>query len=207
MNKTASIAGAAGILGAALVGAWATTGNASPDAPAPRAAHAASQWNLDSVHSSVQFRIMHLGITPFLGEFDEVRGEFTLDPDNITNGSISIEIPIESIDTSNETRNGHLLASDFFNGRQFPLIRFESTGITRKSGNNYALEGNLTLHGETHPVTADMTYYGTAEMRGTQKVGFGATFTIDRTKFGLTKWDGILGNEVTIEVGIQGNAS
>ncbi len=180
------------------------------DAPAPASA-AAPRYEADPVHSAVLFQIRHSGITNFYGRFNEFSGSFSFDPESPTEGEFAFEVQTASVDTHNQKRDDHLRNADFFNSRQFPTITFKSTGIEAVEGNLYKLTGDLTLHGETRPVTADLEWLGTATSpNGATLSAFEARFEIKRADFGMTKYlapdgseSGGLGNTVKLIVSVE----
>src|SRR5262245_56812546 len=96
---------------------------AKPEAK-PGAAQGAGSYEVDPVHSAVVFRVKHLDVSYFYGRFNEVKGSVDYDPAKPEASKVSLVIPVESIDTTNDKRNAHLLSPDFFNGKEFPKITF-----------------------------------------------------------------------------------
>ena len=179
--------------------------------PAPTPAHpiaptalAADSFTLDPVHSSVMFRIEHMGVSNFYGSFNDVSGSYTLGE----NPSFNFTIKTESIDTRNEGRDKHLKSPDFFNAVEFPTITFKSTSV-EKAGDNLKVTGDLTMHGVTKPVTAELKFWPAKETRQGVKGGFETMFTIKRTDFGMNTYvtEGALGDEVTVLFAGEGAAA
>lgn len=174
----------------------------------------APTYKVDQVHSGVIFSIRHRGVTNFYGRFNTIDGSFTFDPADPSSGSFQAEIPVASVDTGNEKRDNHLKAADFFNARQYPVATFKSTSISPTDRPDfYELAGDLTVHGQTRPVTAEFHWTGTGVHQGKPLAGFEATFEIKRSDFGITTYlapdggeGGGLGNMVTITVFAQGIA-
>ena len=81
-------------------------------------------------------------------------------------------------------------------------IGFVSTSVTRTGEFTGIVSGDLTLNGQTHPATFNVTYDGgkTAPLRGATALGFSANATIDRTQWGVTQWGMFTGNEVQIVI-------
>ncbi|MAY75011.1 MAG: polyisoprenoid-binding protein [Phycisphaerae bacterium] len=217
-NRISVVAGsllAVGLLGASA--AWGplaiNTAAAAGSLAAATTSSADTVYEVDGVHSVVLFRIRHSGVGFFWGRFNKGDGEFFIDEENPSNSFFRATIDMNSVDTGNEKRDDHLKASDFFNARQYGEATFESTGFTAKGGENmYELTGNLTLMGETRPVTATVEYGGSGEMRGKKVQGFEATFEIKRSDFGITTYlppdrgdGGPLGNTVRITLGVEGS--
>lgn len=178
----------------------------APAAPAALAAPAAPQiCKIDPVHSSVVFRVKHMNASWFYGRFNGVSGDFVLDAEHPQTSSIRAEVRAESVDTGNKGRDDHLRSPDFFSAKEFPVIRFESRRVARK-GDGFEVEGDLTLHGVTKPVTFLAEHTGTASGRRGTKVGLAAELTFKRSDFGMTYGlPDSLGDEVTVLLGLSGD--
>ncbi len=166
-------------------------------------ARAADGYTVDPVHSSVYFRISHLGLSYVYGRFDTFSGNFTIDAENPGNTSFAMTIKTESVDTNNKGRDGHLRNPDFFNAKQFPEITFKSTSLRPVEG-GYEVTGDLTMHGVTKPITFVLKGGKTAEFQGKPRTGFSTEFTIKRADFGIDKFPQMLGEEVLVAVGLEG---
>ncbi len=171
----------------------------------------AASYKVDKVHSTVLFRIRHMGVANFYGVFTDFSGEFTFDPEDYGAGEFGFEVQTASVDTRNADRDDHLRTADFFNSRQFPTISFTSTGVEHVEGDLYTLTGNLTLQGETRPVSAELEWMGTGKnVQGKAIAGYEARFEIKRSDFGMTKYlaadgseRGGLGNIVKLTVAVE----
>ena len=163
-------------------------------------------YKVDPVHTTAIFRIKHLGVTYFYGRFNETTGSFTLNTENPCEMLFDVQIKTDSVDTNAAGRNNHLKGPDFFNAKQFPTISFKSKSVESSGENTYAVSGDLTLHGVTKPITAQMEFVGQGDKgrRFGYRAGFDATFTIKRSDFGMNYMQGMLGDEVTIMVGLEG---
>lgn len=148
----------------------------------------ATKWVIDPMHSEVQFKIKHLVISTVSGSFKKFEGGATVPQDeHFGNAEIHFTIDVDSIDTGQEMRDTHLKNADFFDVEQYPTIEFKSTSFKRKEGNDYALTGNMTMHGVTKEVVLDAEYGGTEkDGYGNTKIGFEVTGKINRKEFGLT---------------------
>ena len=163
-------------------------------------------YKVDPVHTTAIFRIKHLGVTYFYGRFNETTGSFTLNTENPCEMLFDVQIKTDSVDTNAAGRNNHLKGPDFFNAKQFPTISFKSKSVESSGENTYAVSGDLTLHGVTKPITAQMEFVGQGDKgrRFGYRAGFDATFTIKRSDYGMNFMQGMLGDEVTIMVGLEG---
>lgn len=180
--------------------------------PAPRAVHAegTTLYTVDTVHSTILFKIRHGGVANFYGQFTGFSGSVGHHPDDFTKSSIEFEVKIDSVNTNNKGRDDHLRNADFFNARQYPTASFKSTEITEGSAGNYILKGDLTLYGQTKPIVAELVDVSTGSVRGKGALGFEARFPITRTEWGMTKYvaddgtdNGPLGNTVTVIVAVE----
>jgi polyisoprenoid-binding protein YceI len=124
------------------------------------ATFAQTQWNVDNMHSFLNFSVKHLGISFVDGRFDKYEGSFIGNPDNLENGKFNFSVDINSVNTSVEMRDNHLKTDDFFNAEKYPSMKFESTSIKKSGKDQYKLIGNLTIRDITKPVTFDLVYGG-----------------------------------------------
>jgi polyisoprenoid-binding protein YceI len=166
---------------------------------------APSTWTIDPNHSNVSFSIRHF-FTKVSGNFTRFSGSIVYDPANAANSSAKAEIDAASITTANERRDGHLKSADFFDVEKFPTLTFQSTRVT-PVGDKLKIEGNLTMHGVTKPVTLEGAFIGSDP----QKAGFEATAKVDRKDFGII-WNKVvdqgtmLGDDVEIRIAIEANS-
>jgi polyisoprenoid-binding protein YceI len=150
-----------------------------------------TQWSVDPTHSEIQFKVKHLVISTVTGSFKSFSASATTEGDDWTKARINFEADIASIDTNMDQRDTHLKSADFFDAQKYPKLTFESTSLRKVSGNDYKLEGNLTIKDVTKPVTLDVEYGGAAtDFYGNDKAGFELTGKISRKEFGLT-WDAV----------------
>lgn len=193
------LAGGSALLAAALllphgIGAQ----EAEPAAAAP------AQWSIDTVHSSIVFRIKHLNTAWVFGRFNEFDGSITFDEGNLDDSSLRLVVQAASVDTGNEQRDNHLRSPDFFTASEMPTITFQSSTIESAGDDAYTVRGDMTLLGETRPVEASMTITGTGTSRsGAPLIGALAEFSINRTDFGMDYMLDGLSDEVHLIVSIE----
>lgn len=148
---------------------------------------ATTKWTLDPTHSEIQFKIKHLMITNVTGNFNkfDVTAE-TID-DNFSNGKVSFSADVDSIDTNNEQRDGHLKSPDFFDAANFPKVSFEASNANNVEKDGFELVGDLTIRDVTRPVKLQVEFGGvTKDPYGNTKAGFTVQGKINRKDFGLT---------------------
>jgi polyisoprenoid-binding protein YceI len=165
----------------------------------------ADDYVIDAAHSGVTFQISHMGVSYIPGRFNEFSGNFTIDTSDPAKSSFSLTIKTESVDTNNSKRDEHLRAPDFFNAKQFPTITFASTAVKAVEG-GYEVTGDLTMHGETKPITFSLKGGKTAEFPPKViRTGFTSPqIVIKRTDFGVGKPMPVLGDDVYIAVSFEG---
>jgi polyisoprenoid-binding protein YceI len=165
---------------------------------------AADDYTVDVAHSSVSFKIEHMGLSYVHGRFNSFSGGFKIDTADPAKNSFDFAIKTQSVDTNNQGRDTHLKSPDFFNAKQYASITFKSSAVKPVEG-GYEVTGDLTLHGETKPIT--FTLKGGKvinDPRAGARTGFYGDFAINRTDFGIAKTMKMLGEDVQISVGIEG---
>ena len=163
-------------------------------------------YAIDPAHSSVYFKISHLGLANVFGRFNEFSGNFTLDPDDAGKCSFEMTIKPESVDTNNPKRDSHLRSPDFFNVKQFPAITFKSTAVKAIKG-GYEVTGELTMHGMSKPIKLELTGGQKAQFPpGVPRTGFNTELPLKRSDFGVgaEQFAKALGDEVRIAIGFEG---
>ncbi len=170
----------------------------------------AGTWVLDPSHSEVRFTVRHMMISKVRGVF-AVKSATIVAPENPLEASVTATVDASSLNTGDEGRDGHLRSADFFDVETYPSIDFASTGV-RIEGGDFLVDGDLTIHGVTKPVTFEVEFggFGT-DPWGNYKAGATAKTVINREDFGLT-WNAALetggvlvGKDVTIELDLQGS--
>jgi len=194
------------VLGAALLTtsfvALSGAGAARETVPAANVAAGADTYGVDAAHTSVVFRIKHLGVSYFYGRFNAIDGSYALDAENPGASSIEVTVDTESVDTNSERRDNHLKSPDFFNAKQFPEITFK--GKLKKKGDGYEAQGTFTLRGVSKQITVPLKRIGTKEAMGGLRTGFEGEFTISRKAYGINWRPEALGDEITLMLGIEG---
>jgi polyisoprenoid-binding protein YceI len=150
-----------------------------------------AQYKIDGMHSEISFKVKHLMITNVTGTFTRFDASMRAEAADYSDAQISFQAEIDSINTNNEQRDGHLKSADFFDAAQFPQMQFVSTGFKPLGGDRYQLAGDLTLKGITKAVVLDAELGGTmTDPYGQFKVGFEISGSINRSDFGLT-WSAV----------------
>jgi polyisoprenoid-binding protein YceI len=176
---------------------------------APLARAETTPWNMDPSHSHASFSVRHLGISNVRGEFGKVDGALRYDPEDVTRSQVEATVDVTTIDTREAKRDAHLKSPDFFDAANHPKMTFKSTKVEKAGDKKLKVTGDLTIRGNTKPVTLDVELNGPIkDMQGAQRVAAVATGKIDRHEYGL-KWNNMLeatpvvGDEVSIELAAE----
>jgi polyisoprenoid-binding protein YceI len=166
----------------------------------------AGTWNLDPVHSRVDFEVSYLAGT-FKGHFNEIAAELTVDDERAT---LEGTTKVASIDVNEENLSAHLQSPDFFDAEQYPELRFAAEDIRLDGDSQLSVDGKLTIKGVTQPVTVTGTVTAPiTDPYGNERIGLNLTTKVDRTNFGIN-WNNplpsgepSLANDVTILAELQ----
>lgn len=162
------------------------------------------KYDLDAGHSVVLFKVRHLGAGYTYGWFKDVTGSVNVDRD-LSKQSIELTVKSESVDSRDPKRDEHLRGPDFFNVAQFPTIKYKSVNIVPGAGNMLSVTGNLTIHGVTKSVTAQVAMLGSAvdPMVHATHVGYETKLVIKRSDFGMKFMTDLVGDDVELTIGIE----
>jgi polyisoprenoid-binding protein YceI len=148
---------------------------------------AVHQYDLDKAHSSVGFRVVHLGIANVDGVFHEHETTIELDPADLTTLSATTVIDVTSVDTGNNRRDDDLRSENFFEVATFPELTFTSTKVTDISDDGtFKLHGDLTIRDVTKPIVLDAEFRGPVAAMGKERIAFSAGGELNRFDYGLT---------------------
>ena len=152
----------------------------------PAAFADASTWNLDPAHSQATFAVRHLAISTVRGEFRTIGGKLLFDEADPAKSKVDVVIDVNSIDTREPKRDAHLKSPDFFDAANHPTMTFKSTRI-EKAGDGYKITGDLTIRGNTKPVTLDVDEFTSPikDPMGAMRRAVHASGKINRKDYGL----------------------
>jgi len=149
------------------------------------------KWNLDTSHTSIDFKVRHMGIASVRGSLKVLSG--TVETDEAGRPThIEAVIDASSINTGEPQRDAHLRSADFLHAEQYPEIRFVSTQIEPLGGHRYRIQGNLTIRDVTKPVTLEAeTSAPIKDPWGMQRIAASASGQLNRKDWNLT-WNQVL---------------
>jgi polyisoprenoid-binding protein YceI len=145
-------------------------------------------WQFDPYHTQVEFAAKHLGMMTIRGHFDEISATGNIDPDHPEASSVDITIQTASIRTNNPQRDNDVRSSNFLEADKYPTMTYKSTKIEPTGQDRFTMTGDLTIKGNTRPVTLNVVKYGEfndPNMMG-HRIAYSAEGQINRKDFGLT---------------------
>ena len=147
----------------------------------------ASEWNIDTAHTTAQFSVRHLMVSDVKGTFTKVSGTVDLNDKDPTKSSVDVVIDAASIDTREPKRDEHLKSPEFFDVAKHPKITFKSTQIKKAGKDKFKVTGDLTMRGVTKPVVLDVVGPSAPVKNpwGMTVRGLTATGKLNRKEFGL----------------------
>lgn len=149
---------------------------------------AQSVWKVDPAHAKVNFSTVHNTISDVAGLFTSFEANVTSSKADFSDAMFDLTINTASINTEIKMRDDHLRSADFFDVEKYPTITFKSEGIEKTNeANKYKVNGTLTMHGISKPVTMDMWYRGTItdKQSGNTISGFQVTGFLNRSDFNI----------------------
>lgn len=162
----------------------------------------AQTWSLDKSHAKLGFSVTHLLVSDVEGAFKNFDVKVTSSKEDFSDAVIELTADVNSINTENEQRDGHLKSGDFFDASKFPTLTFKSKSLKKVDGKKYKLVGDLTIHGVTKQVTLDVIFNGTAVHPYSKKTvaGFKISGTFNRSDFGIggSTPGAVVSDEVTL---------
>ncbi len=157
-------------------------------------------WQIDPVHSSVEFSVRHLMVSNVKGRFTRFSGTITVAEDPLAS-TVEASIELASVDTHDHNRDTDVRSKHWFDVEHHPTMTFRSTSL-RQEGDGYILTGDLTLHAVTKSVELNLVLNGTGpDSYGGTRAGFTATTELNRKDFGLT-WSMAIGGAGVVAGGV-----
>lgn len=151
------------------------------------------------MHTAVNFRASHMGISSLWGRFNDISGSFSYDAGNIGASSITVKIDPASLDSNHAARDEHLRSADYLDVAKYPEAGFVSTSIHDLGNGKVHVTGNFTLHGVTKEISFEAVRTGEGETPfGDYRVGFDAETTLNTADYGINA------GELTLMLSIEG---
>ncbi len=159
-------------------------------------------YAVEPEHTQVVFSVFHMGFTNYAGTFSHATGSLALTPQNAGAMSVSISVPIASVATTSTKLDGELKSADWLDATRYPTMDFRSTKITQTGPSTADVQGTLTLHGVTKPLTLHATFNGAGInlLDKKETVGFQLSGTLKRSDFGVSKYVPLVSDDVTLMI-------
>ncbi len=163
---------------------------------------AAGTYAIEPAHTQVSFTVTHFGITPFTGMFSGASGSMKLDPAHPEATTLSVSVPIASVQTTSTKLTEELRSADWLDAARFPTATFVSSSVTPMGNGMARVDGTLTLHGIAKPASISARFFGTATNPMSKKasVGFVGRLMFKRTEFGVTKYAPVVSDDTSLSI-------
>lgn len=169
---------------------------APPPAPEPTAIAIEAptgEYALDRTHASLTIRANHLGLSQYTLRFTDLDATLNFNAEAPEQSTLTATAKVNSLETDfpgEQNFDAELQNSDWLDGANHPEITFRSTSIERTGPNTGRMTGDLTMKGQTHPATFDITYNASYAQhpfgRPLSLIGFSARGTVSRSQFGVS---------------------
>lgn len=148
-------------------------------------------YEIDKLHTSLLFRVNHIGFSKYTGRFTRVEAKLDFDPARLAASQVNVTIDPRSIQADNAPSGflDSLAGKSWLDAEQYPAMSFRSTRVEVTGKNAFRLHGDLTLHGVTKPIVLDARYnggYASHPMEPRARIGFSAKGSFKRSDFGVT---------------------
>ncbi|MDN7356247.1 YceI family protein [Acetobacter senegalensis] len=162
----------------------------------------AGHYKVEPYHTQVGFTLSHFGFSKFSGLFSGVSGSLTFDPSHVSVAHLDVTLPVASVETTVPKLDEELKGPQWFDASQFPTATFKSTRVVQTGKDTADITGDLTLHGVTQPITlkAHLVGSGVNPLDKMFTVGFEASATLARSKFGVSQYVPLVGDDVTLTI-------
>jgi polyisoprenoid-binding protein YceI len=162
----------------------------------------AGHYAVEPRHTRVLFSVLHFGFTHYYGDFTGASGTLDIDPKHVDAAQVNVSIPAASVSTTNAQLDGELKGGSWFDAAKYPNITFVSRRVTQTGPKTAQVEGDLTLHGVTRPVTLDVSFNaaGLNPLSRQYTIGFDAIGKLKRSDFGVRAWEPLVGDDVDIVI-------
>lgn len=167
-------------------------------------------WQIDPVHSEIQFRVKHMVVSTVTGKFDRFDATVETQGDSLDEVKVRFTAETASVNTGTAQRDEHLRSDDFFNAEKFPELQFISTAFSKADGDNYHMSGELTIRDVTKPIALQVEFGGEIkDPYGNRRRGFTVTGKVSRKAYGLKynalieSGGAVVGDEIKINCHVE----
>ena len=168
---------------------------ASPASPAEQPVDVpAGAYTMDPSHTSVLFRVDHLGFSNYTARFKKATAQLQFDPNNLAASTVTVTIDAKSLETdypdpAKVDFNAELQGEGWLNAAKYPDITFRSISVEPTGARTMRINGELSMRGVTKPMMLDARFnggYAGHPMDPNARIGFSATGVLKRSEFGIS---------------------
>jgi polyisoprenoid-binding protein YceI len=186
MRRFATVAAHAVVLSLTAYSPFAAALDRNATPPIPK-----GTYEIDKVHTSLVFRVDHLGFSVYTGRFTGIDAKLEFDPTRIASARVNVTIDPRSIQADNAPSGflESLAGNDWLDATRFPAMTFRSKSVVLTGANTFRIHGDLTLHGVTKTITLDANYnggYASHPIEPRARIGFSARGSFKRSDFGVS---------------------
>ncbi len=168
------------------------------------ASAATTTWTIDPNHSAAQFSVRHMMVSNVRGEFGKLSGAIVFDDQDASRSTVEATIDATTISTRVEARDNDLKSDSFFDVAKYPTITFRSATVRPAGPNKYSVDGNLTMHGVTKPVTLEVNVTpAIKDKNGNERRGAEATTKLNRKEFGVNGGGAAVSDDVQVLIDFE----
>jgi polyisoprenoid-binding protein YceI len=162
-------------------------------------------YTLDSAgHSQIIASVNHMGLSNTLVVFNKVSGTLSWDPAKPEESTLDVSVDVASLNSGDARRDDHLRSPTFFAAGQFPTITYKATGLRKIDASTAQIDGNLSLHGVTKPVSLRVKFNGAGtNMMGKPQIGFSARAQVKRSDFGMTAMVPMIADTIDLVIEVE----
>jgi len=160
------------------------------------------QYQLDKTHARLLFKIQHLGLSTYVGRFNDLQASLNFDPEKVADAKLEVVVQMASLDINDESLTKTLMGREWFDQSRFPEAHFTTLNVKPLADNQFEFVGALNWRGVTKPISLKVTFHGGADnwLTGKYTLGFSATGHFKRSEFGMDSYIPIVGDDVALEV-------
>jgi polyisoprenoid-binding protein YceI len=162
----------------------------------------AGTYTIEPNHTQVLFSVNHMGFSFFAGNFSGASGTAVLSAKKPAAMSVSVSVPVASVSTTSAKLTEELKEADWLDAAKYPTMVFRSTKVTETGPGTADIDGTLTLHGVTKPLTLHATFVGAGVniLDKKETAGFSLTGSLKRSDYGVTKYVPLISDMVTLTI-------
>lgn len=161
------------------------------------------RYRVDPAHTQIGFAVERFGFNRVLGRFDGVQGELWFDEAEPTRSTVRVTVAMAGLSSGDAQRDEHLRGARWLNASEHAQAQFVSGAIRPLGEGRFAVEGQLTLLGQTQPIQLEMRINRVAAYPPNPKqrvVGFSGSAALSRQQFGLRTASTLIGDAVTLQI-------